>query len=157
MQFVELMQLEQLRRLFEQLNALRARPDAAARSRPARRARAPCRRARKPPEAARDPARLFRTPFAVTGTAACPMNLFSRLTLADACLRFDAADRNQRLAVQALAMPMLAQRLTWLRLVLRASPDSAATRSTIGRIERALASARARLGLAGECGTAATA
>lgn len=107
--------------------------------------------------AARDPARLFRTPFAVTGTAACPMNLFSRLTLADACLRFDAADRDQRLAVQALAMPMLARRLTWLRLVLRASPDSAATRSTIGRIERALASARARLGLDGECGTAATA
>ncbi|WP_232451254.1 hypothetical protein [Burkholderia ubonensis] len=89
--------------------------------------------------AARDPARLFRTPFAVTGTAACPMNLFSRLTLADACLRFDAADRDQRLAVQALAMPMLARRLTWLRLVLRASPDSAATRSTIGRIERACA------------------
>lgn len=107
--------------------------------------------------AARDPARLFRTPFAVTGTAACPMNLFSRLTLADACLRFDAADRDQRLVVQALAMPMLARRLTWLRLVLRASPDSAATRSTIERIERALASARARLGLDGECGTAATA
>ncbi|KVO90137.1 hypothetical protein WL04_10710 [Burkholderia ubonensis] len=88
------------------------------------------------------------------------MNLFSRLTLADACLRFDAADRDQRLVVQALAMPMLARRLTWLRLVLRASPDSAATRSTIERIERierALASARARLGLDGECGTAATA
>ncbi|KVZ29458.1 hypothetical protein WL13_31885 [Burkholderia ubonensis] len=75
------------------------------------------------------------------------MNLFSCLTnadltvetLADACLRFDAADRDQRLAVQALAMPMLARRLTWLRLVLRASPDSAATRSMIGRIERACA------------------
>ncbi|WP_232465535.1 hypothetical protein [Burkholderia ubonensis] len=141
------------------------RPDAAARSRPARGVRIPCRRARKPPEAARDPARLFRTPFAVTGTAACLMNLFSCLTnadltvetLADACLRFDAADRDQRLVVQALAMPMLARRLTWLRLVLRASPDSAATRSTIERIERALASARARLGLDGECGTAATA
>ncbi|KVP38126.1 hypothetical protein [Burkholderia ubonensis] len=93
------------------------------------------------------------------------MNLFSCLTnadlavetLADACLRFDAADRDQQLVVQALAMPMLARRLTWLRLVLRPSPDSAATRSTIGRIERALASARARLGLDGECGTAATA
>ncbi|WP_198386340.1 hypothetical protein [Burkholderia ubonensis] len=91
------------------------------------------------------------------------MNLFSCLTnadltvetLADACLRFDAADRDQRLVVQALAMPMLARRLTWLRLVMRASPDSAATHWTIERIERALASARARLGLDGECGTAA--
>ncbi|KUZ99247.1 hypothetical protein WI40_12495 [Burkholderia ubonensis] len=90
------------------------------------------------------------------------MNLFSCLTnadltvetFADACLRFDAADRDQRLVVQALAMPMLARRLTWLRLVLRASPDSAATRSTIERIERALASARARLGLDGESGAA---
>ncbi|KVV13046.1 hypothetical protein WL16_12440 [Burkholderia ubonensis] len=68
----------------------------------------------------------------------CPTNADLTVeTLADACLRFDAADRDQRLVVQALAMPMLARRLTWLRLVLRASPDSAATRSTIGRIERA--------------------
>ncbi|KWO90645.1 hypothetical protein WM32_03025 [Burkholderia ubonensis] len=68
----------------------------------------------------------------------CPTNADLAVeTLADACLRFDAADRDQRRAVQALAMPMLARRLTWLRLVLRPSPDSAATRSTIGRIERA--------------------
>ncbi|RQS02624.1 hypothetical protein DIE07_33830 [Burkholderia sp. Bp9002] len=93
------------------------------------------------------------------------MNLFSCLTnadltveaLADACQRFDATDRDQRLVVQALAMPMLARRLTWLRLVLRASPDSAAMRSTIERIEGALASARARLGLDGERGIAAMA
>ncbi|WP_155623262.1 hypothetical protein [Burkholderia diffusa] len=69
-------------------------------------------------------------------------------TCVDACPRFDATCRDQQRIVQALAMPMLARRLTWLRLVLRASPDSDAMRWTIERGEGAFASER--LGLDGE-------
>ncbi|MCW3691856.1 hypothetical protein UE94_027545 [Burkholderia cenocepacia] len=68
--------------------------------------------------------------------------------LVDACVRFDPLDRDQRLIVRTLVVPMLARRLKWLGLLLRASPRSEATRAMLERIEGALACAAARLYLA---------
>ncbi|MBR7953232.1 hypothetical protein KDW78_04995 [Burkholderia cenocepacia] len=65
--------------------------------------------------------------------------------LVDACVRFDPSDGDQRLIVRTLVVPMLARRLKWLGLLLRASPRSEATRTMLERIEGALACAAARL------------
>ncbi|MGS0891824.1 hypothetical protein ACVBGC_04565 [Burkholderia stagnalis] len=65
--------------------------------------------------------------------------------LVDACTRFDPSDRDQRLIVRTLVVPMLARRLRWLGLLLRASPCSEATRAMLERVEGALACASARL------------
>ncbi|WP_269503535.1 hypothetical protein [Burkholderia sp. IMCC1007] len=65
--------------------------------------------------------------------------------LVDACVRFDPLDRDQRLIVQTLVVPMLERRLKWLKLLLRASPRSEATRTMLERVEGALACAAERL------------
>ncbi|BAX62497.1 hypothetical protein [Burkholderia stabilis] len=76
----------------------------------------------------------------------CPTRAALTLdALIDACARFNPSDRDQRLIVRTLVMPMLARRLEWLGLLLCASPCSEATRTMIDQVERALACASARL------------
>ncbi|NTY40660.1 hypothetical protein [Burkholderia diffusa] len=76
----------------------------------------------------------------------CPTHAALTLdALVDACARFDPSDRDQRLIVRTLVVPMLARRLKWLGLLLRASPCSEATRMMIEQVEGALACASARL------------
>ncbi|MBR8129989.1 hypothetical protein [Burkholderia ambifaria] len=65
--------------------------------------------------------------------------------LVDACARFDPSDVDQRLVVRTLVVPMLSRRLKWLGLLLRARPDSEATRTMFEQVESALACASARL------------
>ncbi|WP_175746412.1 hypothetical protein [Burkholderia pyrrocinia] len=76
----------------------------------------------------------------------CPTRAALTLdALVDACARFNPSDRDQRLIVRTLIVPMLARRLEWLGLLLRASPCSEATHTMIEQVERALACVSARL------------
>lgn len=65
--------------------------------------------------------------------------------LVDTCARFDPSDADQRLIVRTMVVPMLARRLKWLELLLRACPHSRATRAMFEQVERALACASLRL------------
>ncbi|WP_242448795.1 hypothetical protein [Burkholderia metallica] len=81
--------------------------------------------------------------------------VFTLDALIDTCARFDSSDRDQRLIVRTLVVPMLARRLKWLRLLLHASPRSEATRMLVEQVERALACASTRLDEVGSAPAAA--
>lgn len=68
--------------------------------------------------------------------------------LLDACATFAPADREQRIFMRFMVVPMLARKLDALRIALRAAPQRAFGQALIDQIARALSDACARL----DCG-----
>lgn len=71
---------------------------------------------------------------------------FTLNALLEACATFDPSDTDQRTIIRVMVVPMLTQQRDFLRLVIRASPESESFRSIEVLIEEALRVACIRIG-----------